>query len=237
MQSAYSLAIDGTRDTIVRRARQYKWLVIATSVAGVASLAAALALGSFLPFTAGLAGPAAVNIFLALDLRAVQQWRRAALRSWLDGDLQLDLLARTLRQVPGLPPSTLEGMLETLPDWSFHALAPTARSALAQAQQALDRIALQARVVTSLAWAAAATVAMAAAASGRPLWLLALPAAAVPYLAWRQLARRRLKHQCLDALQAWRSSNTSGTSTLTGPLNWHGVPRPLVAVATAWPEA
>jgi hypothetical protein len=237
VRSAYALAIDSTRDAIVQRARQYKWLVIATSVVGVASLLAVIALGSFMPLTVALAGPAAVSAFLALDLSTVQQWRRAVLSAWLNGDLQFALLARTLRQVPALPPSTLEGMLETLPNWSFHALSPAAQSALAQTQQALDRIALQALVVTSVAWAVAATVTITAVASGRPLWLLAVPASVMPYLAWRQLAQRQVRYQRSRALQAWSApeSDSAADSTLMDALNWHGVPRSLHAAWGALP--
>ncbi len=238
MRSPYALAIDTTRDTTVRRARQYKWLVIATSLASAASLIAASTLGSFIPFATALAGPAAVSAFLTLDLRAVQQWRRHVLNSWLEGGLQFELLARTLRQIPALPASTLEGMLETLPNWNFQALPPTARSALAYAQQALDHVALQALVVRTVAWACAAAVAIAALASGHPLWLLGAPAWVLPYLAWRQVAKRQVRRQRARMLQvsALPASDAAAANVLLDALNWHGVPPSLHATWGALPN-
>jgi hypothetical protein len=235
MKSAYSLSIDAARDTIVQRARQYKWLVMGLSIVGLTSAAVALVIGSFWPLLVGLGVPSAVTGFFALDLREVQRWRRAALAAWADGELQLDLLASTLKQVPNLPELTTLGMLETLPTWHGTAVQLSARPTLVRAQDTLAGVALQALIVRAVAWAAAAAAAAAAIALGTPQWLTGGLAAPALWFAWRPLARERVRRSRLHVLQACRDLATD-----TGPddaavgvwlngLNWQGVPPSLVA--------
>jgi hypothetical protein len=113
-RSAYGLAIDATRTLLIERAAAYRWLVIAVTVGGAVSMLCAFAVGP-----KALAGllllPCLVLVFIAMDRHAVNCWRERILDTWSTGALRFDLLAQTLRQVPGLPGGTLSGLLSMLP--------------------------------------------------------------------------------------------------------------------------
>jgi hypothetical protein len=233
LQSPYALAIDAARDTIVQRAHQYKWLVIAASLTGVAAVGAALVLARWWPLAAVLLLPSAVMAFHALDQRAVHRWRRAVLAHWATGALQLNLLAGTLRQVPALPSSTVEGMVESLPDWPAAEVPLAARPALAQLQDAVAQIAAMQLLARAAAWGALALVALAAWASGQAALLagwLVLPCGWLLWRAWQRLRTQRA-HDLL--LQAWRGASVDADAAAgwAARLSWQGVPP---AVQAAW---
>jgi hypothetical protein len=233
LQSPYALAIDAARDTIVQRAHQYKWLVIAASLTGVAAVGAALVLARWWPLAAVLLLPSAVMAFHALDQRAVHRWRRAVLAHWATGALQLDLLAGTLRQVPALPSSTVEGMVESLPDWPAAEVPLAARPALAQLQDAVAQIAAMQLLARAAAWGALALVALAAWAAGQAALLaggLVLPGG---WLLWRAWRHQRTQRADAVLRQAWRSASVDPAAVAgwAARLNWQGVPP---AVQAAW---
>ena len=207
--SAYTAVFDAAREVIVQRSRQYKWLVIGVSLGGVASVVVAIAAGSLLPLLAGFALPSAVTGFLTLDLRAVQCWRRSALNHWVEGGLQLDLLARTLKQVPTLPAQTVAGMVETLPAWPANEVPLPMRPALARAQEELGRLALQMLMARAIAMAAAAA-SLAAALVARPIWLAAALPVPLLWYAWILLVKwrvRRCRTRTLELLRALSMGN------------------------------
>jgi hypothetical protein len=191
--SPYALAIDAARDTVVLRARRYKWLVMLVSLVGLVVVGAVIALRSLQPLLALALLPALVIGYFALDLRAVHRWRAGVLALWRDRALQIDILGRTLQQVPALPAGTVEGMLDCLP--AFKGLAPPAIAApLVQLQQRLGMLAEQALLVRAAAWALAGVGVVLALWLRQPLWLPAVPAALVLALGWSAVSRRRLQN-------------------------------------------
>lgn len=236
MQSPYTLAIDAARDTIVQRARQYKWLVIGLSLSGVASVATGLLRGSAQPLLALLLLPCAVTAFHALDLRAVHRWRLVVLAAWSDGSVQLDLLARTLRQVPGLPLPTVEGMVDVLPEWPAAEVPLAARPALVQAQDLVARIAMHRLIARSVAWGLVVLAALAAWATGWPAWLAAWLAVPGGWVLWRGWLRRQMRRTRVALVQSW-SGTPVAWATCAGwlaRLSWQGVPASL---RTEWGAA
>lgn len=232
--SAYSLAMDAARDTIVRRSRQYKWLVMGVSVVGVSGVLTAIVSVSLLPLTVVLALPAAVTGFFALDLRAVQRWRHAVLAAWVDGELQLDLLASTLKQVPTLPAQTVAGMLETLPAWPGEHVPLPARPALARLQDALARGAMQRLVALGFAMGAGAAALVAALIAGPP-WLAGGLAVPLLWLAWDMAAQWRVRCSCRRALHdllvqpLGAAPSDAAAAGWIACLDWQGLPRSLSA--------
>lgn len=227
MVSAYAVAIDAARETLTRRARHYKWLVMSVSLGSLVSLAAALATRSVLPLLALLLLPALVSAHFAFDLSLVLRWRRELLVAWKEDALQLDLLAATVQKVPTLPALTVAGMLETLPSWPGASVPMLARPALFQVQQLVASLAVQGLILRALAWAFVALAAMAV-VHGGAIFLIGLLAPPVLHLGWRLACRWRVWRLCADP--SWLAS-LMGTATIATEvemwlkgLNWQGVP-------------
>lgn len=218
----YTLLIDAARETIVHRARLYKRLVIAVALGSLLLIGLAVALRSPLPLLAWASLPPLVLLHRAQDLRAVHRWRQQALDHWAGGRLQLELLARTLRLVPALPASTVEGMLESLPAWS--APAPAAgRGALAIAQGRLGAAAEAALRIRAVAWVLALLAVLLAWQTSGLAWLaLLLPATALPR-AWSAWMRHRLARLLAAVLDECGASEGPAA---VAQLNWLGVPAP-----------
>lgn len=224
MANSYAMAMDATRDAVTERARRYKWLVIAVALGSVASVAAGFALRHLLwPALLALLPPIVIGYF-AMDLRLVFQWRTTAVTAWARGDLRLDLLASTLRTMPGIPPSTVDGMVATLPTWSDTTPA-AAREALGAAQALVGVLGEQSLWLRAVGWAVAASTVLTAAVTRNASWLL--PSVALPLLVggWYAWARHCVLRSALRvALECATAS--SGTSNHTPPPepNWQGVP-------------
>jgi len=234
-QSPYAVALDAARDTIVERARFYKRLVIGVSLCSLVVAGSIIGWRSAWPLLALAWLPALVLVHRIADLRAVHRWRDISLIAWVAGQLELDLLASTLRRVPGLPPSTVEGMLESLPCWPGNT-APSVRSSLVRAQWAIGRLATQALAVRALAWSTVAATVLAAVCAAHPGWLAGLAGAAMAVPAWTLWAARRVPRM-VDALRASLHASVGEPESLHACLdqfNWQGVPARHRA---AWAEA
>jgi hypothetical protein len=149
--SPYAAAIDATRESIVQRARLYKWLVISVALGTTATVAAVLMSRSMALVAAAFALPALVIAHRLADLRVVHRWRNRLIADWASGALDVVLLVRTLRQVPALPAGTVEGMLETLPAWDAGVPA-LARAPLARTQSRLGTLAEATLACHLVAW-------------------------------------------------------------------------------------
>ena len=227
MGTAYSEAIDATRDTIVERARGYKRLVIAVSIGGLAAVSAAIGLQDLRPLLVLALLPSLVLDHVRRDLRKVLHWRARLLSAWESGDLQLRLFSDTIRRVPALPAGTVEGMLDCLPDWDANATTQATRAALARIQSAIGTAATDALGVRALAWGAAAVALTLAGLSRAPLWLLLCPLSASLAAGWLRHSRRRLARQVASAPQTLAdASDLSSFERGRAGLNWQGHRRP-----------
>ena len=222
-RSPYATAIDEAREAIVARARLYKWLVIAVSLGLVAvAIAAAWQRSAWPLLGLGLLPPAVLAHRLA-DLRVVHRWRSNVIGAWARGDLSLPLLASTLGQVPALPESTVQGMLQTLPAWPAPQAGDGRTAVLLETQQALGHIAEHALAVRALAWLAALGIGGLArvpqrggAGAGRVPVATMVPA-------WTWWAGLRLRRTA-------RQPDRAGIGAAR--FNWNGVPGRL---GQAWP--
>ena len=113
--SPYRTLINDTIDTINRRARFYRNLVIAISLTGLASIGSAIGLWTFAPLTCLFLIFPLSGTFYLCDAVVVDGWRKRVLRQWTLREIDLSALNSAIRAHPSLPKGTLEGMLATLP--------------------------------------------------------------------------------------------------------------------------
>lgn len=189
-RSPYAVVIDATRLALTERAAAYRNLVVVVVLIVVVAVALAIGAGRWWPLSILSALPAAVLTFAWRDAALLRRWRAAILQAWSANALRLDVLAMTLRQVPGLPPETLAGMLTALP-LALEGVVPMASRGLAAvARDAVDAAAdrwLLGRAGT--AWGAAAVL-VAAAAAGSAVVFGVLLAPIAAFGVWRVVVRR-----------------------------------------------
>lgn len=226
-RSPYSVAIDAARDTIVERARYYKWLVIVVSLGTLMVLASSAWWQSGWPLLILGGLPVLVLLHRIADLRAVQCWRDLVLAQWMSGTLDLPLLVKTLNAVPGLPALTLQGMVEALPSWESAALPPAGRPAMLRAQQAIGRLAVQALAVRALAWSVAATSMLGVVRVGGVAWWTAAPMAVALVVAWSRWSSSRLPRVVAELCRSWQAdvgAALRANGDFLPAFNWQGVP-------------
>jgi hypothetical protein len=197
LTNPYAEAAEAMRLCIIARANAHRRLVMAICALALASMAAALAAGQPWPLCMLAGLPALVLNHFARDRRKVERWRQGVLAAWALQGLRLDVLASMLRQIPSLPPETVGGLVDCLPNWPGDVVPLEARPALADAQARIGRLAesdLHARAV--LAMVAAVLIVFAAVRMDASI-LLGL--CGLPLAWWGWTAGRR--HACMRAAQ------------------------------------
>jgi hypothetical protein len=203
--SAYAQAIEETRATVLQRAVLFKRLVMAMSASGLIIVVSALAVDGTALWAAGFI-PAGVLAYHAMDRSAVNAWRRHIVTAWASGGVRLDLMQRTLRQVPTLPEGTLNGMLETLPGWNE--LTPAvARPALCTLQTHIGHGIRRMLATRALAWAGVVLASWGTTATGP--WVAAALAALLIGLAMATewISQRRLEAMARAQLAQWSAAH------------------------------
>ena len=113
--SAYRIAIDLTTQTIDKRAKYYRNLVVAVVLTSLASIGWALVSWSLSPLSGlFLLFPICV-LFFFIDAKLLNQWRSQLFQSWIKKDIDFCGLCHAVNAIPILPKDTLQGMLATLP--------------------------------------------------------------------------------------------------------------------------
>lgn len=171
MSNAYAEAIASTRAVLARRAIHYRALVACIGAMTLATLV----VGAFLGFGRALVIlaflPCAVLVFVAVDMRTVQRWRRVLIDHWARGDLRLEILISTLLKIPDLPRHTVDGLLSSLPRPPSDGAPLTLRPLLADLQKELASVEFGTAAWRALGVAAAACSLVTAVAVQRPEWL------------------------------------------------------------------
>ena len=113
--SPYRVAINRTTDTIDRRARYFRNLVVAVVAVSLGSLACA----ALIRRPAALAGLLLLlplcGLFFFLDAKILDAWRSPILHAWVKKEIDFYAFRDAINAVPKLPKETLGGMLATLP--------------------------------------------------------------------------------------------------------------------------
>jgi hypothetical protein len=107
-------AVDATLQTIERRTRLYRNLVVCISVLSIISILLSIILLSWVPaYGLALLAPL-TGAFLYIDSRRVRRWRAGIIDMWRFG-LSLKEFERTITSLRYVPHHSLKGMLSTLP--------------------------------------------------------------------------------------------------------------------------
>jgi|APLak6261659701_1056019.scaffolds.fasta_scaffold00012_12 hypothetical protein len=113
--SAYRNAIDLTTQTIDKRARYYRNLVVAVVLTSLVSIGWATMTWSLSPLSGLLLIFPISILFFFMDARLLNQWRSQLFQSWSKKDIDFCGLSHAVNAIPILPKDTLQGMLATLP--------------------------------------------------------------------------------------------------------------------------
>jgi len=114
--SSYRDAIDRTTQTVDNRAKQFRNLIVAVTLVSVgATLWAGLA-WSWLPLTGILLLVPVCGLYLFLDGKLLNQWRKELFVTWASGEIDFWAFHEAIKPISRLPEDTLKSMLETLPN-------------------------------------------------------------------------------------------------------------------------
>jgi hypothetical protein len=113
--SAYKTAIDLTTQTIGKRARYYRNLIVIVVLIGLSSIGFALLMWSFKPLAGLLLLFPVCALFFLIDAKLLERWRSKLLQSWASKAIDFSALDDALNAISILPKETLQGMLATLP--------------------------------------------------------------------------------------------------------------------------
>ena len=203
--SAYRAAIDHTTQVIERRAWSFRNLVVAVVLIGLASLAWALGTRSLSGLVGCLFMIPACNLFLVADTKRLDDWRSALIERWTSRDLDFIAFLHAIRAYPGLPKSTVEAMLATLPSAggieSEHRVSGTTRRALAADSHFIHRGRSDSLLLNVLASVVATGSVLAALSAGTwvPLLCLAIVTGRPVVGAWMRRRRRGFRDAQIDA--------------------------------------
>jgi hypothetical protein len=107
-------AVDATLQTIERRTRLYRNLVVCVATLSIASILLSIILLSWIPACGLILLAPTTGAFLLLDGRQVRRWQACVIEMWRRG-LILKEFERTVTSFRHVPPHSLNGMLSTLP--------------------------------------------------------------------------------------------------------------------------
>lgn len=225
-ESFYSQTINTTCHVLVRRATQYKWLAIGVSLGGLICLISIWQTHDQRILLLLLWLPAFVLIYCSLDFRMIHRWRFDIILLWARDELALSLFAQTLRQVPALPPQTLEGMLGSLPEWPSDSSIPMAvREPLCRLQTQVASIAVRRMWVRAALWLLSWS-----SVSAAWVWHMAPLLGgllAVPLIngGWRLTERLLLRRQVMALVQVMDEAGVTRTNLVTWveAVCWDGV--------------
>ncbi len=113
--SAYRTAIDLTTQTIDKRSRFYRNLIIAVVLTSLTSISWAVVIWSLLPLSGFFLLFPICGLFFIIDVRVLNQWRIQLLQSWIRKDIDFRNFYDAINSISILPKNTLQGMLTTVP--------------------------------------------------------------------------------------------------------------------------
>ena len=113
--STYRIAIDHTTQTIDRRAKHYRNLIVVVTFVGLGSILGAGIAWSWLPLAGILLLVPFCGLYFFIDEKLLNQWRHGLFSDWEKGELDFRALYEAVTSISTLPKNTVESMLETLP--------------------------------------------------------------------------------------------------------------------------
>lgn len=113
--SAYRIAIDLTTQTIDKRAKYYRNLIVSVVSVVLLSIGSAIFVWSWAPMAGFFFLFPVIGFYFLLDSKLLNDWRFKLLESWVRGEIDFRAFQQTVDAIPSLPKNTLQGMLATLP--------------------------------------------------------------------------------------------------------------------------
>ena len=113
--SSYRVAIDNTTQTIDRRAKHYRNLIIAVSFVSLGSILLAGIAWSWLPLAGIFLLIPICGLYLFFDGKLLNQWRHELFVAWVKGEIDFRAFYEAVIPISTLPKDTVQSMLETLP--------------------------------------------------------------------------------------------------------------------------
>ena len=113
--SSYRIAIDQTTQTIDRRAKHYRNLIVAVTIVGLGSIFWAGIAWSWLPLVGIFLLVPFCGLYLFIDGKLLNRWQHELFAHWERGELDFRALCDAVTAISTLPKNTVESMLETLP--------------------------------------------------------------------------------------------------------------------------
>lgn len=223
-------ALELTIQTLGRRGRGYRFLVIAVVVIIILITIACLIAGSVRPLAGLLYLVLACSLYFCWDASVLTQWRTALFASWSALQIDFAALRQGLSMNAALPQLAVAGMLDTLP---FAADAGTERKLTVPTRVALQSTVLAIHACRSdglvlhcIAHALVATAVVVAVGVHRWSPLLA-GASIVLLLLSRRIATRRRVNALSSRLQSLRQQpdfDAQGYVQLATGLDWSPIP-------------
>lgn len=133
--SSYRVAIDQTTQTIDRRAKHFRNLIVAVTIVGLGSILWAGIAWSWLPLVGIFLLVPFCGLYLFIDEKLLSQWRHELFAGWEKGEIDFRALYDAVIAISTLPKNTVESMLEMLPSAgdlvTEQSISPSTREAIA----------------------------------------------------------------------------------------------------------
>jgi hypothetical protein len=113
--SPYRTAIDLTTQTIDKRAKYYRNLVVTVVFATLASIGWALVSWSLSPLSGLFLLFPICGLFFFIDARLLNEWRSQLFQHWAKKEIDFSSFCDAINAISILPKETLQAMLATLP--------------------------------------------------------------------------------------------------------------------------
>jgi hypothetical protein len=138
---SYEDAINLTKNTIQKRARSYRNMVVVLSLLLLLAIIASLWFWSLIPLAYLLFFWPVYSLFLLSDQLKIYTWKKAILSAWQVQQIELGIAHTTIKSLPYIPAPTIDTLFATLPDQGkAKKLAPEARETVLQHQQYLHKL-------------------------------------------------------------------------------------------------
>jgi hypothetical protein len=113
--SSYRISIDQTTQTIDRRSKYYRNLIVTVTFVGLGTISLAVIVRSWLPLVGTLLLVPLCGLYLLIDGQLLNHWRNKLMLGWEKGDIDFNAFHQALMAISTLPQNTVKSMLATLP--------------------------------------------------------------------------------------------------------------------------
>jgi hypothetical protein len=113
--SSYRVAIDHTTQTIDRRAKHFRNLIVAVTFIDLGSILWAGIAWSWFPLAGIFLLIPFCGLYFFIDEKLLSQWQHGLFAQWEKSELDFSALHEAVTSISTLPKNTVESMLETLP--------------------------------------------------------------------------------------------------------------------------